>query len=86
MSVSPKQVEFLARSIVNRLEDRGLAEFGDAETGIEIVSRVLLANLRQNQQLEQEAWERVRSRGGEPAVDQIEEEMRRLAVERGVVL
>ena len=32
-----KQIEFLARAIVNRLEDRGLVEFGDAEEGIKLV-------------------------------------------------
>ena len=36
---SIRQIEFLARSIVNRLEDRGLVEFGDAEIGIDVVTR-----------------------------------------------
>ena len=32
-----KQIEFLARALVNRLEDRGIVEFGDAEEGIQLV-------------------------------------------------
>ncbi len=36
-----KQIEFLARAIVNRLEDRGLVEFGDAEVGIQIGGRLI---------------------------------------------
>ena len=44
MAVSAKQIEFLARAIVNRLEDRGLVEFSDAETGINIVTRTLEEN------------------------------------------
>ncbi len=39
MPTTIKQIEFLARAIVNRLEDRGLVEFGDAEIGIQIVTR-----------------------------------------------
>ena len=46
MPVNAKQIEFLARAIVNRLEDRGLVEFQDAETGIEIVIRTLAENFR----------------------------------------
>ncbi len=46
MGTNAKQIEFLARAIVNRLEDRGLVEFGDAEAGIEIVARILEEHLR----------------------------------------
>ncbi|HUP47433.1 MAG TPA: hypothetical protein VNA04_01440 [Thermoanaerobaculia bacterium] len=46
MTVKPKQIEFLARAIVNRLEDRGLVEFQDAEAGIEIVTQTLEENFR----------------------------------------
>ena len=46
MNTNAKQIEFLARAIVNRLEDRGLVEFGDAEAGIEIVARILEEHLR----------------------------------------
>ncbi len=46
MSTNAKQIEFLARALVNRLEDRGLVEFGDAEAGIEIVTRILEEHLR----------------------------------------
>lgn len=86
MSVSARQIEFLARAIVNRLEDRSMAEFSDAESGIAIVSRVLLTNLRQSDQLHQDAWERLSAAGQEPEPTAVEEEMRRLAEERGVVL
>ena len=86
MSTSPRQIEFLARAVVNRLEDRGLAEFGDAETGIGVVAKVLLASFRQLHQLEMEAWDRLRERGAEPDDAAVEEEMRKLAAERGVML
>jgi hypothetical protein len=46
MTTNAKQIEFLARAIVNRLEDRGVIEFGDAEAGIEIVARILEEHLR----------------------------------------
>ena len=46
MPTSIRQIEFLARSIVNRLEDRGLVEFGDAEIGIDVVTRTLEDNRR----------------------------------------
>jgi hypothetical protein len=46
MATNARQIEFLARAIVNRLEDRGLVEFGDAEAGIEIVARILEEHLR----------------------------------------
>ena len=46
MAVNPKQIEFLARAIVNRLEDRGLVEFQDAEAGIEVVAQTLEENFR----------------------------------------
>ncbi len=46
MGTNAKQIEFLARAIVNRLEDRGVVEFGDAEAGIEIVARILEEHLR----------------------------------------
>jgi hypothetical protein len=46
MSINEKQIEFLARAVVNRLEDRGVVEFHDAEVGIEIVALALAENLR----------------------------------------
>ena len=46
MSVNPRQIEFLARAIVNRLEDRGLVEFHDAVTGIHVVEQTLEENFR----------------------------------------
>ncbi len=44
MSNNVRQIEFLARAIVNRLEDRGLVEFSDAEIVIAIVARTLEEN------------------------------------------
>jgi hypothetical protein len=40
-----RQIEFLARAIVNRLEDRGLVEFGDAEKAIQVVVKTLEQNV-----------------------------------------
>ncbi len=47
MTVGEKRIEFLARALVNRLEDRGLVEFHDAEAGLEVVVRTLTENLRE---------------------------------------
>jgi hypothetical protein len=47
MTVNERQIEFLARALVNRLEDRGVLEFHDAEQGIEIVVRALEESLRE---------------------------------------
>ncbi|HET7705909.1 MAG TPA: hypothetical protein VFM36_07475 [Thermoanaerobaculia bacterium] len=46
MSSNLRQIEFLARAIVNRLEDRGLIEFHDAETGIQVVVNTLNDQIR----------------------------------------
>ena len=82
-----KQIEFLARAIVNRLEDRGLVEFNDAEAGIEIVARVLDENFRAVETIEQEARQRLRSGDGrEPSPAELEEEMQRIALERSFIL
>ena len=50
MTVNERQIEFLARALVNRLEDRGVLEFHDAEVGIEIVVRTLAESLRDEDQ------------------------------------
>ena len=55
MPTSIRQIEFLARSIVNRLEDRGLVEFGDAEIGIDVVTRTLEDNFAAYDAIEAEA-------------------------------
>ena len=55
MPTNIKQIEFLARAIVNRLEDRGLVEFGDAEIGIQIVTRTLEDNFQAYDSIEMEA-------------------------------
>jgi hypothetical protein len=76
-------VEFLSRAIVNRLEDRGLVEFRDAEAGILVVTKALEENFAALEALEQEARQRL----GERASDQqIESEMRRIAAERDIIL
>jgi hypothetical protein len=46
MTANERQIEFLARALLNRLEDRGVLEFHDAEAGIEVVVRTLAENLR----------------------------------------
>jgi hypothetical protein len=76
-------VEFLSRAIVNRLEDRGLVEFRDAEAGILVVTKALEENFAALEALEQEARQRL----GERASDQqIESEMRRIAAERDIII
>jgi hypothetical protein len=83
VSATGRRVEFLARAIVNRLEDRGLVEFLDAEAGILVVTKAIEENFAAVEVLERE----VRIRLGERATDQqVETEMARLAVERNIVL
>lgn len=50
MTVNERQIEFLARALLNRLEDRGVLEFHDAEVGIELVVRTLAENLREEEE------------------------------------
>ena len=84
---SNKQIEFLARAIVNRLEDRGLVEFGDAEEGIQLVATTLEENFTALDIIEQEARQRLqRSLGRDPKLDEVENEMMRVAAERNYVL
>lgn len=83
MSANPKRIEFLARAIVNRLEDRGLMEFSDAEAVITVVGKALTDNFAFIRALEDEARQRL----GDRATDsQVEDEMRRIAAERNVIL
>ncbi len=88
MAINIRQVEFLARAIVNRLEDRGLVEFGDAEIGIQIVTRTLEDNFQAYDSIEQEARARLTKSIGarEPTESEVAEEMQRVAVERNFVL
>jgi hypothetical protein len=79
----PGQIEFLARAIVNRLEDRGVVEFRDAEAGIRVVEHVLAENFSLLDSLEQEARARL---GKDPSEAELMEEMRRLAAERNTIL
>ena len=82
-ATSGARVEFLARAIVNRLEDRGLVEFRDAEAGILVVAKALQENFAALDLIEQEARQRL----GERASDQqVEAEMRRIAAEKDVIL
>ncbi len=88
MPTNIRQVEFLARAIVNRLEDRGLVEFGDAEIGIQIVTRTLEENFQTYDSIEQEARGRlVKTIGArEPTENEVADEMARVATERNFVL
>jgi hypothetical protein len=88
MPTADKQIEFLARAIVNRLEDRGLVEFGDAEIGIQIVARTLEDNFHAYDSIEQEARTRLTKTIGDREPNDIElvEEMRRVAAERSFSL
>ena len=72
-------VEFLSRAIVNRLEDRGLVEFHDAEAAILVVTKAIEENFAELEALEQEARQRLGDRASD---QQIESEMRRIAAER----
>jgi hypothetical protein len=88
MATSIRQIEFLARSIVNRLEDRGLVEFGDAEIGIDVVTRTLEENFAAYDAIEAEARIRlVKTIGArEPSENEVLEAMRKVALERNVTL
>ncbi len=55
MSVNEKKIEFLARALVNRLEDRGLVEFQDAHAALEIVESALRENLGGDEDGDREA-------------------------------
>ena len=83
MSATGRRVEFLARAIVNRLEDRGLVEFVDAEAGILVVTKAIEENFGAIEALEREVRLRLGERATEP---QIEAEMARLALERNMIL
>jgi len=78
-----KRIEFLARAIVNRLEDRGLVEFRDAEAGIIVVAKALGENFAAVEAIEQEARQRLGDRASDR---QIEEEMQRIASEKNFIL
>ncbi|MEA2162611.1 MAG: hypothetical protein QOK37_738 [Thermoanaerobaculia bacterium] len=88
MPTSIRQIEFLARSIVNRLEDRGLVEFGDAEIGIDVVTKTLEDNFAAYDAIEAEARVRLAKSIGsrEPSENEVLEAMRRVAAERNVTL
>jgi hypothetical protein len=83
VSATGKRVEFLARAIVNRLEDRGVVEFVDAEAGILAVIRTLGEDFTAVEVLERTARQKLGPRATE---NQIENEMRRLAAEKGTIL
>lgn len=82
-----KQIEFLARALVNRLEDRGIVEFGDAEEGIQLVAIALERDFSAMDAIEQAARQRLAEKSSkEPKADDLEAEMQRIATERGVIL
>jgi hypothetical protein len=78
-----RRVEFLARAIVNRLEDRGLVEFRDAEAGILVVTKALEESFAEAEAVEREARRRLGDRATEA---QIEAEMQKIAAERKIIL
>jgi hypothetical protein len=87
MANNIRQIDFLARAIVNRLEDRGLVEFGDAEEGIQLVTHTLEENFTALDIIEQEARARLhKSLGRDPKNDEVEQEMQRVAAERNFIL
>ena len=88
MGTSGKQIEFLARAIVNRLEDGGLVEFGDAEAGIQLVAKTLEDNFHAVDIIEQEARQGLTKSIGarEPSESELAEEMGRVAAERNFIL
>lgn len=83
VSATGRRVEFLARAIVNRLEDRGLVEFRDAEAGILVVTKALEESFAEAEAIEREARGRLSKRATDA---QVEEEMKRIAAERKIVL
>jgi hypothetical protein len=83
VTTTAKRIEFLSRAIVNRLEDRGLMEFSDAEAVITVVARALSDNFAAIAAIEDEARHRLGDRATE---HHIEEEMRRIAAERNFIL
>ena len=85
---TPRQIDFLARAIVNRLEDRGLVEFGDAEAGIQIVVKTLQENIAVAEAIEREARQRLMAanNGREPNENALTEEMKKIAAERNFIL
>jgi hypothetical protein len=85
---SLRQIEFLARAIVNRLEDRGLVEFGDAEIGIQVVAKTLEENFAAYDSIEQEARVRLTKSIGDRSPNEMElaDEMRRVAADRNFTL
>jgi hypothetical protein len=83
VSSSDHRAEYLARAIVNRLEDRGLVEFQDAEAGLLVVTRALDASFATLDALEREARQHLSTRASDA---QVEEEMRRIASQRGIII
>jgi hypothetical protein len=75
--------ELMARAVVNRLEDRGIVEFHDAEAAIAIVARALETDLAEINTLEQEARQRLGNRATD---QQIEAEVRRIAAKKQIPL
>ena len=83
MSATGRRVEFLARAIVNRLEDRAVVECLDAEAGIMVVARALQANFAEVEAIERAARQKLGRRATD---EQIDKEMRRIAAERDTIL
>jgi hypothetical protein len=88
MATSIRQIEFLARSIVNRLEDRALVEFGDAEVSIDVVIKTLSDQFAAYDAIEHEARTRLAKSGGhrEPRDSELAAAMQAVAAERNFLL
>ena len=72
---------------MNRLEDRGIVEFGDAEEGIQLVAIALERDFAAIDAIEQEARQRLAEKSPQqPKADDLEAEMQRIAAEKGVIL
>jgi hypothetical protein len=83
VSTTGTSAELLARAIVNRLEDRGVLEFRDAEAAIALVARKLEENLDAADAIVREARERA---GADASDEELAEEMRRVAAEHNFTL
>ncbi len=83
MNATGRRDEFHARAIVNRMEDRGVVEFADAEAGILVVTKTLETSFATVDSIERVARQKLGSRATE---QQVENEMRRIAAERDIIL
>lgn len=88
MAYTPKQIEYIARAIVNRLEDRSLVEFADIEAALDVVCRVLNEHVKAAEAILQEGREKAAklSAGREPTQAEVDEEVRKIAAGRNFTI